>query len=77
MLHLPLPASTWFEKALILHGLQEIPLSSAIAFRATELPLLHKDPADRMIIASSLEKNLCLLTPDTHIQEYPDIQWLW
>ena len=37
----------------------------------------HKDPFDRMIMASAIEKNLTLLTCDENIVKYEDVKTLW
>lgn len=37
------------------------------------LPLLHKDPFDRLIISQSLQYNLTIMTEDKLILAYPDI----
>ena len=36
-----------------------------------KLPLLHKDPFDRIIIASALCAGMTLVTPDPEIYKYP------
>ena len=41
-----------------------------------DLPWLHKDPFDRLIIAQSLVQKLTLITDDNYIRSYPDIQIL-
>jgi len=41
-----------------------------------ELPLIHRDPFDRLIIAASMAQNLIIITSDENIQKY-DIQWVW
>ena len=41
----------WFDAVVAERGLNVIPMTAAIAFRSTGLPELHKDPADRVIIA--------------------------
>ena len=40
------------------------------------LPLIHREPFDRLIIAISISENLTLITHDKKVQEYP-IYWLW
>jgi len=41
-----------------------------------ELPFLHKDPFDRLIIATALIENLTIITIDENIQKY-DVPWVW
>ena len=40
------------------------------------LPSIHKDPFDRLLIATALEENLILITADESIQKY-DVPWIW
>ena len=77
LLKLPLPPSDWFFEALRLHGLTELPISAQIAILTTQLPLIHNDPADRMLIATAMNQTLTILTPDKHIQAYPDVKTSW
>ncbi|MBI2339553.1 MAG: type II toxin-antitoxin system VapC family toxin [Deltaproteobacteria bacterium] len=76
-LQLSLPPSRWFKEALQLHDLQEIALKGEIAAISTELPLIHADPFDRILIATAIEHRLTILTPDPLIQKYPDVKWAW
>ncbi len=43
---------------------------------AKDLPNLHGDPMDRMLVAHAMHANLTLLTVDATIQSYP-IRTLW
>ena len=40
------------------------------------LPFIHKDPFDRLIIASALAEDLTIITIDENIQKY-DVKWEW
>lgn len=40
--------------------------------RVLELPAIHKDPFDRMLISQAINRNLCLVTKDVLIQKYPE-----
>ena len=40
----------------------------------TNLPLLHKDPFDRLLICQSLQHNLLIMTEDNAILSYPNLQ---
>ncbi len=40
-----------------------------------ELPLLHKDPFDRLLVAQARSENLTLVTSDQQIQQY-DVAFL-
>jgi PIN domain nuclease of toxin-antitoxin system len=76
-LSLPRPVDDWFAAMMQWHGLHEIPVSGVIAARATLLPAVHRDPFDRLLIATAQEHRLKLLTPDTTIAKYPNLDTLW
>ena len=40
------------------------------------LPLLHRDPFDRVIMAQALQHNLTIATEDKAILTYPEIKFL-
>jgi len=42
----------------------------------SKLPLLHKDPFDRLIISTALTEKMTLITTDENIQKY-DVPWTW
>jgi len=69
-LELNLPPREWFELLKSEYGLQMIPLSEEIVSRAAELPLHHRDPADRFIIASALINDLPVITTDSNFAHY-------
>jgi PIN domain nuclease of toxin-antitoxin system len=76
-LGLPLPAEVWLERALVQHGLGEIPVTWRIAARSATLPPLHADPCDRIIVATAEIEALLILTPDTLIAGYPPAHVVW
>ena len=67
---LPLPPREWFYKVVAKHTLHILPLSVEILLKAGELPLHHRDPADRFIIASALLNDLAIVTRDRLFQDY-------
>ena len=69
--------SAWFPAMLKHHQLVELPVSAGICTAATELPPLHKDPFDRIIIATALAKKLSILTSDKIIPTYAGVRVLW
>ena len=44
--------------------------------RLSKLPQIHKDPFDRLIIATALSENLTIITADENIHKY-DVNWIW
>jgi len=68
----------WLDNAIGSSGLQVIELTSEIAVESCNLPGdFHKDPADRIIVATARTHNLTLLTKDRKIIEYPHVQAVW
>ena len=63
-LELSLPPNQWFQRALSKHDLNVINLSAEICLRATELPGIHKDPFDRLIIATAQSVGSPVVTAD-------------
>lgn len=53
------------------HGVDLLPISEEAALTAASLPLIHKDPFDRMLISQAIAEECILLTPDTLISQYP------
>ena len=51
-------------------GLRELPFTFAHARELEALPLLHRDPFDRMLIAQARAENMTLLTVDSQIARY-------
>ena len=51
-------------------GLTELPANIGAACRVAELPLLHRDPFDRLLIAQSIETSSRLVTRDQQILSY-------
>ena len=76
-LELPMGAPEWIELALAHHGVTEVAVDCAIAAASTELPALHADPCDRIIVATALLRNLTILSPDPLLGQYPDVRTAW
>jgi PIN domain nuclease of toxin-antitoxin system len=73
---LPSPPRTWVSEQLRQWRLQSLAIAPEHLFRCTELPDLHKDPFDRLLVAQALSQNLTLVTPDEAIRQYP-VSVIW
>lgn len=72
------PVEHWVDIALSIPKIRLAALEPAIAVRSTRLPgPLHPDPADRIIIATALERAAPVVTPDERIRSYPHVQSTW
>jgi PIN domain nuclease of toxin-antitoxin system len=68
----------WLTQALALPRVELLPISPAVAVKATQLGrAFHGDPADRLIVATSLVESATLLTKDERIRDYPGVPTLW
>ena len=74
-LHLFRPIDDWFSIALSYPGVELVDLSPLVAIDANNLPgTFHKDPADRIIVASARILDAELLTADAKILAYPSVK---
>jgi PIN domain nuclease of toxin-antitoxin system len=69
-LRLKLPVTRW-RRDLLDQGLVEIPVTGALGIAAASLEDFHRDPADRLIVASAQELGATLLTADEKILAWP------
>jgi PIN domain nuclease of toxin-antitoxin system len=58
-------------RGLIDNGYEELPILGQHAVAVDGLPLIHKDPFDRLLIAQSLIEGITLLTMDPLVARYP------
>lgn len=59
--------------AALYAGLREVSVSGAHALRVADLPPLHRDPFDRMLIAQSLCEPMRLVTADAVMASYASV----
>ncbi len=65
---------TWIFEALQALHAETVPLTHEIALAAYELPgEFHRDPADRMLVATAVVHSLTFLTADDRILAYPHL----
>lgn len=57
-------------------GIATLPLDEESALYAHRLPLLHRDPFDRMLVCQAIVHSLTILTPDEQISQYA-VRTLW
>jgi len=78
-LELSLPMGDWFDAAFTDSRFRIAPLTPAIAIRAVSLDWPHRDPADRLIVATALELGAPLATRDERITnaQIPGLLTAW
>ena len=71
------PADTGCFRALENHGILELALTREVILQSVELPDIHKDPFDRILIAEAQSRKATLITKDQAIAAYPGTQVVW
>lgn len=68
----------WITAIEKLRRVRFIPVNNDIAIASVALPgQFHKDPADRIIVATAITMNIPLVTVDQKIRAYPHVQTIW
>lgn len=64
------PRRLW--RMLLVNGYRELPIISEHTVAVNDLPPLHKDPFDRILVAQARVEGLTLLTADKAVAKYGD-----
>lgn len=72
-LELPLPLDRWIYAALHSLRADELAVTIADSLAVADLPAIHGDPFDRIMIAQCHRIGLTLITQDSRIRQYPGI----
>jgi PIN domain nuclease of toxin-antitoxin system len=73
---LPEPPEKYVAERLTLHRIHGLPIQLSHALRVYELPELHRDPFDRLLVAQSQMESLPILTSDENINRY-SVETIW
>jgi PIN domain nuclease of toxin-antitoxin system len=57
-------------KSLLDNGFTEVPITSKHGLGVANLPPIHKDPFDRILIAQAIAEDMVLMTSDETIAQY-------
>jgi len=68
--------SEFFLSEMQKNGIRILGIEGAYIKQLETLPLIHRDPFDRLLIATAKVENMKLITADENIQKY-DIEWEW
>jgi PIN domain nuclease of toxin-antitoxin system len=67
-----------FHQLESIESIQFVPVSNRTSMNSVTLPEpFHKDPADRLIVATARESDCTLITSDQMIRDYPHVETLW
>lgn len=75
-LELPRPFAEFVEIELQAERIQILKIELAHVKRVAVMPLHHRDPFDRLIIAQSMVENISVITNDAAFDHYP-IERIW
>ena len=75
-LDLPEPPAAYVPSRIASAGLTAIPIEHPHTLQAGALPLIHRDPFDRLLIAQSRELGIPLLSSDSVFDQY-DVEVIW
>lgn len=70
------PLHDWAETLLAIPRVESLPLDDRIALRADGLQM-HRDPADRFIVATALEHRARLVTKDGALRRLKLVETVW
>jgi len=75
---LSMEVADWIKKSEMLPFVNFIPVDNSIAVKSVNLPQpFHRDPADRIIIATAISLGASLITKDERILKYPHVKTTW
>ena len=58
------------------NGITVLPITTAHLTALESLPPIHRDPFDRLLVATALAERMTLITADENISRY-DVQHIW
>lgn len=76
-LPLPEPIDTYISSRMIQLDVRSLEITAPHALRSAALPLHHRDPFDRMLIAQAQIEEMTLVSADSMFKQYSDITILW
>ena len=62
-----------FAAAIVESGFRELVITARYACMVHELPLYHRDPFDRLLVAQALSEPFRLLTADKQLSQYSEL----
>ncbi len=75
-LELPDRPATWFPEMMRRGAMSPHPIDAATALAVSELPPIHRDPFDRLIIATAINLGVPVVTADRIFADYGIETWL-
>lgn len=77
-LALTMDAGAWLDTVAEVPAIRFVPVDVRISVQSVDLPgEFHKDPADRIIVATARHHSVPLISADLKIRDYPHVQTIW
>lgn len=77
-IELTLDTDEWIAKSEQLPFIHFVPVDKKVLVQSVFLPdYPHKDPADRIILATAMQSGATLITKDKHLQQYKHVKTVW
>ena len=73
---IPEPAASFVPSRLAANGLSPLAIELSHAVRASQLPRIHGDPWDRILVAQAQIEGIPIVTGDPAIGQY-DVETIW
>ena len=70
-LNFQIPFEDLISNQLAINGYDILSLELSHVFQLAKLPLFHKDPFDRIMIAQAITENIPIISIDPYFQSYP------
>lgn len=76
-LPLPEPPDRYISSRMGQLGTRSLEITATHALRSAALPLHHRDPFDRMLIAQAQLENMTLISADSVFKQYSNVSLIW
>ncbi len=70
-LGLSMPPAKYVSDMRRLHAIKSLPIDETATFGVLQLPDVHRDPFDRIIVAQAIAGGMVIVTSDGLIRRYP------
>ena len=75
-LPLPQPPERFVPAMREAHMIEALPIDEESVLQVTRLPLLHRDPFDRLLVCQAIVHGMAVLTPDPLVSQY-SVRVIW
>jgi len=67
---MPTPLAPYLQRLLARHGFTLLPIQFSHLATLEKLPLHHRDPFDRLLVAQAIDEDATLVTVDSQLRRY-------